>query len=52
MCRKEEPRQLQAENLDTIINHRMPQAVRRYEDLVDSIDTFQKLRVRDLCVNV
>jgi hypothetical protein len=52
VCRKEEPRQLQAEDLDTIINHRMPQAIRRYENLVDSIDTFQKLRVRDLCVNV
>jgi hypothetical protein len=48
VCRKEEPRQLQAQYLDTIIDHRTTQVISRYENLVDSIDTFQELRGRDL----
>jgi len=48
MRRNHEPRQLQAKYLHAVVKHRMPDAISRYEYLVDGVDTLHELPRRDL----
>lgn len=50
MRRNHEPRQLQAKYLYAVVKHRMPQAISRYEYLVDSVDTLHELPRCDLAI--